>query len=148
MGLRDKIISDIKEAMKSRDRVKLETLRFLNSAIKNREIEVRPRELGDEDVIKVLKKLVKQRKDSIEQFECAGRVDLVDKEKAELAVIEVYLPESMPREKVEAVIGEVITSLNVTSMKQMGLVMKEVMARTDGVADNKMISEIIKTKLQ
>ena len=148
MGLKDKIVSDIKEAMKSQDRERVATLRFLHSAIKNQEIEVRPKELTDEDVITVLKKLVKQRKDSIEQFDRAGRQDLVDKEKTELAVVEVYLPEAMPREQVEVIVEEVIASLNVTSMKQMGIVIKEIINRTAGAADNKTISEIVKTKLQ
>ena len=134
--------------MKSRDQVTLVSLRFLNSVIKNQEIEIRPRELADEDVIKVIKKLVKQGKDSIEQFEKGGRTDLVNEEKAKLAAIEVYLPQPLSREKVEAIVAEVMASLNVTSMGQMGAVMKEVISQTAGQADNKMISEIVKTQLQ
>lgn len=148
MSLRSQILSDIKGAMKSRDQVTLVSLRFLNSVIKNQEIEIRPRELADEDVIKVIKKLVKQGKDSIEQFEKGGRTDLVNEEKAKLAAIEVYLPQPLSREKVEAIVAEVMASLNVTSMGQMGAVMKEVISQTAGQADNKMISEIVKTQLQ
>ncbi len=148
MTLRDKITADIKTAMKDRDQAKLTTLRFLNSEIKNQEIKVRPQELTDQDVMAVLKKLVKQRKDSIEQFKRAGRMDLVDKEEIELAFLESYLPASMPYSQMEVIIDEILASMESISMGQMGTVMKEAMARTAGVADNKMMSEMVKAKIQ
>ena len=96
----------------------------------------------------VLKKLVKQRKESIEQFSAAGRTDLSDAEAAELKVLEAYLPAQMTREQVEAVVVEVIATTGAKTVKEMGIVMKETQARTAGSADGKMISEIIKSKLQ
>lgn len=147
MSIRDKILEDIKAAMKSRDQVTLDTLRFLNSAIKNKEMEAGASALTDNDVIAVLKKSVKQRNESIEQFEKAGRTDLVSSEKAGLAVLERYLPKAMGKEQIEKIVSEVITSMNANSIKQMGAVMKEVQAKCQGAADGKLISELVKAKL-
>lgn len=147
MSIRNQIMSDVKEAMKAKEQIRLTTLRSIQSEIKNKEIEVRPNEISDDDVMAVLKKLSKQRKDSIEQFSNAGRTDLVEKETEELKVIEGYLPEQMSREQLEEIVTAVIAELGVTEVKQMGQVMKAAMAKTKGQADNKMISEIIKAKL-
>lgn len=148
MSLKEQIMADVKSAMKNKEQDKLNALRFIHAAIKNKEIEVRPREANDDDVLAVLKTLAKQRKDSIEQYEKGGRTDLADKEKFELNIIESYLPQQMSREQVEAVVSEVISALNATSIKQMGAVMKEVLAKTAGAADGRMVSEIVKSKLQ
>ncbi len=148
MDIREKILADIKSAMVSRDTVKLNTLRFLNASIKNKEIDSRPTPITSDDIMGVLKKLVKQRKESIEQFSAAGRTDLSDAEAAELKVLEAYLPAQMTREQVEAVVVEVIATTGAKTVKEMGIVMKETQARTAGSADGKMISEIIKSKLQ
>lgn len=147
MELREKILADIKSAMVSKDTVKLNTLRFLNAQIKNKEIDSRPTPLTAEDVMGVLKKLVKQRKESIDQFVAAGRTDLADQESAELKVLETYLPAQMSREQVEALVTEVIAAVGAKSIKDMGAVMKEATARAAGTADGKTISEIIKSKL-
>ena len=148
MELREKILADIKSAMVSKDTVKLNTLRFLNAAIKNKEIDSRPTPITSEDIMAVLKKLVKQRKESIEQFSAAGRTDLSDAEAAELKILEVYLPAQMSREQVEALVVEVIAATGAKTVKDMGTVMKETQARAAGSADGKMISEVIKSKLQ
>ena len=148
MGLKDQIVADVKSAMKNKEQDKLSTLRMLHSEIKNKEIAVRPNELSEDDTLAVLKKLAKQRKDSIEQFGKANRQDLVDKETAELAVLEAYLPEQMGKEQIEAIVAEVITAESATSMKDMSRVMKAVMAKTKGAADNKLVSELVRTKLQ
>ncbi|MDZ4661000.1 MAG: GatB/YqeY domain-containing protein [Pseudomonadota bacterium] len=147
MSIRNKILEDIKTAMKGRDQVTLDTLRFLNSAIKNKEMEAGATALTDNDVLAVLKKSVKQRNESIEQFQKAGRTDLVDSEKAGLAILEKYLPQAMGRDQIEKIVTEVITSLNANSIKQMGAVMKEVQAKCQGTADGKLVSEIVKAKL-
>jgi uncharacterized protein YqeY len=147
MEIRDQIMADVKAAMIAKESIKLTALRMLQAAIKNREIELRPDPINKDEVMGVIKKLVKQRKESIEQFQQAGRQDLVDQETTELKVLEVYLPQAMPREQVEAVVMEVIAALGAKSVKDMGPVMKEVVARTAGAADNKMVSEIIKAKL-
>jgi len=147
MSLKEQILNATKEAMKARDADKVGTLRFLQAAIKNREIEVRPNALTDDDVISVLKKSAKQRQDSIEQFASAGRTDLVDKEKAELLVIESYLPKQMGADQVEALVKQAIGETGAKSAKEMGVVMKAVMAKTQGQADNKLVSELVKKNL-
>lgn len=147
MSLRDKILLDMKEAMKSKAAERLAVLRFLQSAIKNKEIEARPNELTEADVLSVITKQVKQRKESVEQFKAAGREDLSQKEEAELLILEEYLPKQLTREQIQKLVDEVVTSLGANSIKQMGAVIKEVMAKSAGAADGKVISEIVKSKL-
>jgi uncharacterized protein YqeY len=148
MGLKEKILDDMKQAMKSQEADRLGAIRFLQAAVKNREIEMRPNPINDQEIIGVIKKLSKQRKDSIEQFQQAGRTDLVDKEKFELSVLEAYLPAQLSAEQLGQMVEEVIKSLGATSVKQMGAVIKEVQARTAGSADNKLVSELVKGRLQ
>jgi uncharacterized protein YqeY len=147
MEIREKITADIKAAMIAKESIKLGALRMLQAAIKNREIDMRPNPITPDEVLGVIKKLVKQRKESIEQFQQAGRQDLVDQETAELKVLEVYLPAQMGREQIEALVVEVIATLGAKTVKDMGPVMKEVIARSAGAADNKIVSEVIKSKL-
>lgn len=147
MEIRIKISEDMKTAMKSKDSVRLDTIRFLNSAIKNKEIELRPNPITEKDVMDVIKKLVKQRKESIEQFQAASRQDLADKEASELKILEDYLPAQMSKEQVEAIVIATIKETGASSVKDMGNVMKAVIAKTAGTADNKLVSEIIKSKL-
>ena len=148
MSLRDQIRNDITAAMKEKNSEKLNALRMVQSAFKNREIELRPNPMPEEECIAVLKKLAKQRKESIEQFGAAGRQDLVDAETKELKLLETYLPQQMSREQIEKIVTEVIAETGAKSVKEMGAVMKAVQAKTAGSADNKLVSEIIKSKLQ
>jgi uncharacterized protein YqeY len=148
MDLRAQLMNDMKTAMKEKDAVKLETIRFLQSAVKNREIELRPNPISDEEVVSVVKKMIKQRKESIEQFQAAGRQDLVDKETNELKYLEVYLPAQMDKAQIEALVAKVITEIGASGVKDMGKVMKEVLARSAGKADGKVVSEAVKAKLQ
>lgn len=148
MGLREQILDDIKNAMKAKEAEKLSAIRMLQAAIKYREIELRPNAITDQDILGVVKKLTKQRKDSIEEFSKAGRTDLVDKEKFELSVLEAYMPAQMSADEVVKIVEAVIKEQGATSAKQMGGVMKEVIARTGGLADGKLISETVKSKLQ
>jgi hypothetical protein len=147
MSLKDKIVADVKEAMKAKDQLRLDTLRMAHAAIKNREIEVRPNEISEEEVTGVLKKIVKQRKDSIEQYKNAGRPELADKEQSELNIIESYLPKQMSQDAIEKLVVQVIQDLKADSMKQMGAVMKEVIARAGGTADGSVVSQLVKAKL-
>lgn len=147
MEILPKIMNEIKEAMKSKDTLKLSTLRFLQAAVKNREIELRPNPINDEEVMIVIKKLVKQRKESIEQYKAGNRQDLVDQEAAELKILETYLPAQMTREQVEKLVVDVMTALSAKTIKDMGPVMKEVLARSGGSADNKLVSELVRAKL-
>lgn len=147
MELKDQIMADVKTAMKDKDSLKLNTLRFLQAAVKNREIEMRPNPITSDEIMGVLKKLVKQRKESIEQYVAGGRQDLADQEAAELKILEAYLPAQMSKEQVEALVGQVISALGATSIKDMGPVMKEVLAKSGGTADNKLVSELVRAKL-
>lgn len=150
MSLKDKLVADMTQAMKDKDTNKLSTLRMAKSALMNEE---NKRGVGtvltDEEVTKVLNSLVKQRKDSIEQFTANGRTELADKEKAELAVLEEYLPQSATKEEIEAAVSDAITETGASSMKEMGLVMKAALAKLQGkTADGKLVSETVKNKLQ
>ncbi len=147
MEIRDQVMADVKNAMRDKDSLKLNTLRFLQSAIKNREIEMRPDPITADEIMGVLKKLVKQRKESIEQYNAGGRKDLADQEAAELKILEAYLPAQMGREQVAAIVAEVVAALGAKTVKDMGPVMKEVQARTAGSADNKLVSELVRAKL-
>lgn len=148
MSLKEKILEDIKDAMKNKEADRLSAVRFLQSAVKYREIELRPNAIKDEDIMGVIKKLVKQRKDSISEFEKANRNDLVDKEKFELGILESYLPKQLTPDEIAKVVTDVIQALGAKDIKQMGAVIKEVQARTAGAADGKTISELVKSKLQ
>jgi uncharacterized protein YqeY len=148
MGLRDQILDGLKTAMKNKDQIRLDTLRFVQSAVKNREIELRPNPISEDDVIGVIKKLAKQRKESIDQYQAGGRQDLADKEKMELAILEEFLPKPLSPEQTEVLVTETIKELNATSIKDMGNVIKTVIAKSLGAADNKLISELVRLKLQ
>jgi len=148
MNLREQVLADIKTAMKAKESERLSAIRMLQAAIKNREIELRPNEITEAEVMAVVKKMAKQRKDSIAEFEKAGRQDLVDKETFELGVLEKYLPAQMSLEDVTRHVEEAIKALAATTQKQMGAVVKDVMARTAGLADGKTISDLVRSKLQ
>lgn len=147
MELLPKIINEIKDAMRSKDSLKLNTLRFFQSALKNREIELRPNPMNNDEAMSVLKKLVKQRKESIEQYKAGNRQDLVDQESAELKILEAYLPAQMSKEQVEKLVADVIAATGAKTIKDMGPVMKEVLAKSGGTADNKLVSELVRSKL-
>jgi uncharacterized protein len=147
MAMKDTILADMKTAMKNQETVKLSALRFLQAAIKNREIELRPAAITDQEVLTVVKKICNQHKDSIEQYTTANRQDLVDQEKAQLAIIETYLPKMMAKADLEKIITAVIAETKASSAKDMGAVIKATIAKTAGAADNKMISELVKAKL-
>lgn len=147
MTLGEQIIADLTASMKAQDAARTSTLRMVKAAMMNRQIE-KGGQLDDEEVSKMLRSLVKQRRDSIEQYEKAGRQELVDKEASEIAVIETYLPKAATREEIEAVVAEAVTSEGATSMKDMGKVMKAVQAALTGKnADGRLVSEVVKAKL-
>ncbi len=134
-------------AMKAKDADKLSTLRMAKANLMNRKIE-KGGELTDEEVMKALQSLVKQRRDSIEQYENAGRSDLAAKEAVEIAVIEVYLPQAATEEEIAAAVAAAVAETGASSMKDMGNVMKAAMAHLAGKsADGKMVSEAVKAKL-
>lgn len=147
MSLKDQIIADMTAAMKAKDAARTSTLRMLKAAITNREKEGGGA-LTDEDVTKLLRSQVKQRRDSVEQYEKGGRPELAAKEQAEITVIEAYLPQAASQEEIDAVVAAAIASTGATSMKDMGAVMKASMANLAGKnADGKVVSETVKKKL-
>lgn len=147
MSLKQQIISDMTAAMKAQDAARTSTLRMVKAAITNREKEGGA-ELTDEDVQKLLRSQVKQRRDSVEQYQKANRQDLAAKEQAEIAIIETYLPQAASQEEIEQAVAASITETGAASMKDMGSVMKATMAKLAGKnADGKLVSETVKAKL-
>jgi uncharacterized protein YqeY len=147
MSLTTQIVADLTASMKAQDAARTSTLRMVKAAMMNRQIE-KGSELDDEDMQKLLRSLVKQRRDSIEQYEKAGRQELVDKEKAEIEVIEGYLPQAASREEIEQAVVAAIAESGASSMKDMGKVMKTVQASLAGKnADGRLVSEVVKARL-
>ncbi len=147
MTLREQIISDMTASMKAQDAPRTSTLRMVKAAMQNRQIE-KGGELNDEDMTKLLNSLVKQRRDSVEQYEKGGRQDLADKEKAEIEVIEAYLPQAASRDEIEVAVTAAVADTGASSMKDMGKVMKSVQAVLAGKnADGRTVSEVVKSKL-
>lgn len=147
MLLEEKINQDYVQAMKSRDSARSTALSFLRAQIKNVKIDKRTETVADEDVIAVIKKQVKQRQDSIAQFKSGNREDLAAKEEAELTLLQGYLPAQMSAQALAAVIEEIIKTTGASSMKDMGRVMKEVLAKTGGQADSQAVSAAVKERL-
>lgn len=148
MGLKEQIISDLTAAMKAKDADRLGTLRMVKANLMNRQIE-KGAELTDEEVAKALQSLVKQRRDSIEQYENAGRSELAAKEATEIAVIEVYLPKAATDEEIAAAVEAAVVETGASSMKEMGTVMKAALANLAGkTVDGKAVSEAVKARLQ
>ena len=145
--LMDKVAADLKDAMRAKDATRLSTLRLLKTAVEYHKIEKKQEKLTDADVTAVIKKQIKQRQDSIEGFEKGGRADLVEKEKAELAVLKAYLPEELSQAQVEEVVKATIAELGATTKTDMGKVMKAVQAKLAGRADNRLVSQIVSANL-
>jgi len=147
MLLRDKINGDIAAAMKAKETTRLSALRMLKAAVMNKGIE-KTHDLDDSEVLQVVSSLVKQRRDSIEQFSKADHTDLVDKETAEIAVLETYLPPAASAADIDAAIVEAIAETGAASVKDMGKVMKAVMPRLAGKnADGRAVNEAVRRKL-
>ena len=147
MLLRDQVNADISAAMKAKDAPRLSALRMLKAAIMNKGVE-KGRDLDDAEVLQVVSALVKQRRDSIEQFAKAGRTDLVDKETAEIAVLEHYLPPAASAADIDAAVAEAIVETGAASIKDIGKVMKAVMPRLAGKnADGRAVNEAVRRKL-
>jgi uncharacterized protein len=147
MRLRDKINADLISAMKAKEAARLSVLRMMKAAVKNKEIEL-IRDLEDPQVVQVLLTLIKQRKDSIEQFTRGGRLELADKEAAEIKVIEEYLPAGVSDEEIADTVEKVIRETSAASIKDMGKVMKECMTRFSGrPVDGGKVSELVKAHL-
>jgi uncharacterized protein len=148
MPLNEKIAADITAAMKAKDAPRLSALRMLKAAVTTKGMVEKGRDLEDAEVLQVVASLVKQRRDSIEQFSKAGRTDLVDKETAEIAILEHYLPPAISAEEIEAAVAAAIAETGASSAKDMGKVMKAVMPKLAGKnADGKAVNEAVRRKL-
>ncbi|MGH9868127.1 MAG: GatB/YqeY domain-containing protein [Candidatus Polarisedimenticolia bacterium] len=152
MSLRQVIAEDLKAAMKSQSKNRLEVLRMARARMQEAEVALRAEmgrdyELSDEESIKVLAAYAKQRRDSIEAYRKAGREDLAAQEEAELAIVQEYLPKQLGEDEVRAIVKEAIDSTGATSPRQMGAVMKAVMPKVQGAADGKLISRIVNEML-
>ncbi|MBC8493435.1 MAG: GatB/YqeY domain-containing protein [Candidatus Thioglobus sp.] len=145
-NLKSQIITDMKTAMKAKDKDGLKAVRMILGAIKQREVDERI-ELDDTQVLAVIQKMVKQRKDSIAQFKQASRTDLVDVEEAELGIISSYMPEQLSEAEITTAVDKAITDTGATSMQDMGKLMGKLKGQLDGKADMAVVSSIIRSKL-
>lgn len=147
MSLSDRLTEDLKLAMKSRDQLRMDVIRMIKAAILNKEVELK-RDLDDAEMSRVMTTLVKQRRESVEQFEKAQRTELAEKERREIEIIEAYLPKPLTHQELEALVASVISETGSSSIKDMGQIMKAVMARVAGQPiDGKQVSDLVKSKL-
>jgi len=149
MSLKEKITADLKDAMKSGDTTKRDTLRLLDSTIKNAEIEKKKREegLSDEEILEVIARAVKQRNDSITQYIDGGRPELAEKEKIELDILKTYLPEQMSEDEIRKVVKEIISASTAVSASDMGKIMGQAMGKMKGKADGNVVKKIVGEEL-
>jgi len=146
MSLKDQLTSDMKEAMKAKQTERLSTIRQLRSAIKNKEIEI-GKELNDDAVISVIGTLVKQRREAAQMYRDNDRPELAKKEETELAVLQDYLPAQLGKDELREIVKAVIAESGAASMKDMGKVMPQVMAKTKGAADGKLVNQLVREQL-
>lgn len=143
MGLKDRLTKDLKQAMRQRDERRKSTIRLVKAAITNAEIE-RGRELSDDEVLAVIAKQAKQRRESMAEFAKGGRQDLVDQEEEELQILLSYLPAQMTRDEIEVAARQVVAEVGATSMAQMGQVMRQLMSQLKGKADGSLVNQVVK----
>jgi uncharacterized protein YqeY len=146
MTLKETLSEDMKTAMRAKDSEKLATIRLINAAIKQREVDERI-ELGDDQVLAVIEKMIKQRKDSINQFEAGGRQDLADKEKSEITVLAAYMPAQMSEAEVQAEVAAAVTQAGASGPQDMGKVMAVLKPKLAGRADMTAVSALVKAAL-
>ena len=146
MGLEERLVEEMKEAMKSNEKVRLSTIRMIRSSIKNKEIELR-KPLDDEGIQRVIQGMVRKGEDSLEQFKLGGRMDLVEKESKEIEILKSYLPQSLTQEEMIKIVDQTIQEVQATSLKDLGKVMKSVMPKLQGKADGKLINQLVKDRL-
>lgn len=146
MGLKDQLTNDMKEAMKAKQAERLSTIRQLRSAIKNKEIDLK-KELDDDAVISVIGTLVKQRREAAQMYRDNDRLELAEKEEAELLVLQDYLPAQLGEAELREIVTAVVAEVGASSPKDIGKVMPQVMARTKGAADGKLVNQLVREQL-
>ncbi|XEC96813.1 GatB/YqeY domain-containing protein [Paenibacillus tarimensis] len=147
MNLSERLNDDMKQAMKSQDKFKLSTIRMIRSTIKNQEIELK-RTLSDDEVLDILSREIKQRKDSLQEFEKAGREDLATSVAAEIDIISVYLPQQLTEEEIKVIVQQTIQETGASSKAEMGKVMSALMPKVKGRADGKLVNQLVQQFLQ
>jgi hypothetical protein len=146
MSLEERLLEEMKQAMKSNEKLRLSTIRMIRSSMKNKEIELR-KKLEDEDIVKVIQVMVRKGEESVEQFQAGKRVDLVEKETKEIEILKSFLPQPLSQEEILKIIDQSIQETQAASLKDIGKVMKSVMPRIGGKADGKLINQLVKERL-
>jgi len=146
MSLEERLVEEMKQALKSNDKLRLSTIRMIRSVLKNKEIELR-KKLKDEEVVKVIQVIVRKGEESVEQFQIGGRMDLVEKEKKEIEILKSFLPQPLSQEEILKIIDQSIQETQASSLKDIGKVMKSVMPKIGGKADGKLINQLVKERL-
>jgi uncharacterized protein YqeY len=146
MGLEERLMDEMKQAMRSDDKLRLSTIRMIRSALKNKEIEVR-KKLDDEDILRVIQGMVRKGEESVEQFQLGGRMDLVEKERKEIEILKSFLPQPINQEEILRIIDQSIEETQASSLKDLGKVMKSVMPKLGGKADGKFINQLVRERL-
>jgi uncharacterized protein YqeY len=146
MNLNERLNEDMKQAMKSQDKFKLTVIRTVRSAIKNVEIDTR-KELSEQELLEILNREIKMRRDALQEFEAAGRIDLAEPLKQEIDILLVYLPEQLSEQQLETIIRETIAEVGAGSKAEMGKVMAQLMPKVKGLADGKLVNQIVQKLL-
>ncbi|KEO83801.1 GatB/YqeY domain-containing protein [Tumebacillus flagellatus] len=147
MSLTERLTNDMKQAMKDKDKVRLSVIRMIRTAMKNQEIDSQ-KPLSDEDIITIMNRELKQRRDSLQAFEAGGRQDLVEDTQAEIAVLIEYLPEQLSEDEIRTIVKEVVASTGATGKADMGKVMAALMPKVKGRADGKLVNQVVSQELQ
>ena len=148
MSLHDRLTEDLKLAMKARDQLRMDVIRMIKAAVLNKEVEMK-KDLDDAEMSRIMTTMIKQRKESVEQYEKGQRAELAAKERQEISIIEAYLPKALSPEELDRTVDTVIHESGATSAKDMGAVMKAVMARLAGQpVDGKQVSDLVRSKLK
>ena len=148
MSLHDRLTEDLKLAMKARDQLRMDVIRMIKAAVMNKEMEIK-KDLDDAEMSRVMATMIKQRRESVEQFEKGNRAELAAKERQEITILESYLPQALSPEQLASVVDAAIQEVGACSLKEMGAVMKAVMIRVAGqTVDGKQVSELVRAKLQ
>jgi len=146
MDLEERLVEEMKQAMRSGDKLRLSTIRMIRTALKNKEIETRTK-LDEDEIFRVIQGMVRRGEESVEQFRAGGRMDLVEKETKEMEILKSYLPQSLSQEDILAVIDQSIQENQASSLKDLGKVMKSVMSKLGGKADGKLVNQWVKERL-
>jgi hypothetical protein len=146
MDLEERLVEEMKQAMRSGDKLRLSTIRMIRTALKNKEIETR-KKLDEDEIFRVIQGMVRRGEESVEQFRAGGRMDLVEKETKEMEILKSYLPQSLSQEEILAVIDQSIQENQASSLKDLGKVMKSVMSKLGGKADGKLVNQWVKERL-